>query len=490
MKKLIDLLKGVDYKKIFGDENHLVNSLAIKLEEIKDDTLFFIIKGQSFDGMKNFNDAYLKGVRVFISDRKIESPLNSTYVIVDDVRETLYKISKNFYNDPSKNLNVFGITGSSGKTSVIYLLRNIFPDSGSIGSEGIYILNNKVFEPEGTLTTPESHIINYYLKESEVKKVKNFFIEVSSFAIKGKRVYGIDFKGGIFLNFSITHHLKIHKNIWDYLNSKLKLKELTNGPFLINRDDPYSDFFKKDSSNYYFSYKDKANFYVENYSKKDNFYNFKLNLLGKTFMIDLYEKSDIYPILPTLSLSYLFNLDIKEVIKKINDIYKKPEGRWVIINKDPLIIVDKANTPLSIKFLTEKIKDFKLNRKIVLFSFFEEEDIRETLLITKLLVKNFDYIFVSQDDSKEKTPFECNKNFIYFLKKFNVKYSFVEDRKKCIKRAIESVKKGDGLFILGRGDEKNMRVKDKLVPFNDIEVTKEILSNLKKHDSLTLEENL
>ena len=478
MKKLNSLLKDVDYKKIFGDENCPISSLSINLSETKENSLFFIIKGQNFDGINLFKDAYSKGARVFISDRIFEHPDDITLVIVDDVREALYKISRNFFDNPSKDLNVFGITGSSGKTSVIYLLRNIFLDSASIGSEGIYFLNEKVFEPENVLTTPESHILNYYLKESLKKSIKNFFIEVSSFAIRGKRIYGIDFKGGIFLNFSITHHLKIHKNINDYLESKLKLKELVNGPFLINRDDPYSVFFKKDSKNYYFSYKNRADFYVQNYSKSDDIYKFRVNLLGKTYSIDLEEKSDIYSVLPAISLSYLFNLDTEEVIEKIKKIYKKPEGRWVILNNDPLIVVDKANTPLSIEFLIDKIRDIKLKRKIVLFSFFEEEDIRETLLITKLLIRNFDYIFISSDDSKEKTPFECNKNFIYFLKKFNVKYFFVEDRKECIKKAIEFTKKGDGLFILGRGNEKNLRTKDGLTPFNDVEVTKEILDNL------------
>lgn len=487
MKKLIDLLNGVNYKEIFGDKDSFISSLSINLNEVKENSLFFIIKGQNFDGINLFKDAYLKGAKAYISDRIFKHPEDTTLVIVNNVREALYKISKNFYDDPSKKLNVFGVTGSSGKTSVIYLLRNIFPDSGSIGSEGVYIMSKKVFESEGTLTTPESHIINCYLDESLKNGVKNFFIEASSFAIKGKRVYGIDFKGGIFLNFSITHHLKLHRTINDYLNSKIKLKELINGPFLINKDDPYSTFFKKDSLNYYFSYKSNGDFHVENYTKINSLYNYKVNLLGKIFNLNLKEKSDIYPILPAISLSFLFKLDIDEVIKKIEEIYKRPEGRWEILNEDPIIIVDKANTPLSIKFLIDKIKLTPFKRKIVLFSFFEEEDIRETLLITKLFIKNFDYIFISQDDSKEKTPFQCNKNFIYFLKKFNVKYFFVEDRRDCIKKAIEFSNKGDILLILGRGNQKNLKIKDRLIPFNDIEVTREILNELKINSPKNLE---
>lgn len=484
MKKVIDLIKDIEVEKIYGDLENKVSSLSINLDEVKINSLFFVIKGSNFDGINLVKDAYLKGAKVFVSDRFFDYPQDTTLIIVNDTREALYKISKNFYDDPSKNLNIFGVTGSSGKTSVIYFLRNIFPNSGSIGSEGIYILNDKVYEHEGTLTTPESHIINYYLKESLEKGVKNFFIEASSFSLKGRRVYGIDFKGGIFLNFSITHHLNIHKKITDYLESKLRLKELVNGPFLINKDDPYSTFFKKDDLNYYFSYKERGDFCIFDYEKLENLHKFRIDLLGKKFDLILKDMEDIYPILPSISLSALFNLNIDEVIYKIENIYKKPKGRWEIINHDPLIVVDKANTPLSIKFLIDKIKGINLKRKVVIFSFFEEEDIRETMIITKLLIKNFDYIFVTKDDSTKKTPFECNRNFIYLLKKFNVKYFFVEDRKECIKKGIEFTKKGDGLFILGRGNEKNMRVFDKLVPFNDVEITREIVEEKNKKYSM------
>ncbi|HQO99957.1 MAG TPA: hypothetical protein PL042_05035, partial [Caldisericia bacterium] len=97
MKKLNSLLKDVDYKKIYGDENCPISSLSINLNETKDKSLFFIIKGQNFDGMNLFKDAYSKGAKAFISDRIFEHPDDITLVIVDNVRESLYKISRNFF---------------------------------------------------------------------------------------------------------------------------------------------------------------------------------------------------------------------------------------------------------------------------------------------------------------------------------------------------------------------------------------------------------
>ncbi|MCX8095588.1 MAG: Mur ligase family protein [Caldisericia bacterium] len=478
MKKLSELLKNIEYKKVLNFFDRDIDNLAINLKEIKENSLYFIIKGRNYDGIKNFNKAYEYGVRSFISDREFEIPEDTTLIIVNETREALYKISKFFYDDPSQKMNIFGITGSSGKTSVVNILKEIFPDSSSISSQGVQILNEKVFEPETTQTTPESHHIFKYLDLAQKKNTKNFFIEASSFSLKDKRIFGIDFKGSIFLNFSITHHLNIHGSILDYLNSKLLLKELTSGPFLINLDSPYSYFLKKDSKNFYFSYKEKSDFSILNCEKNNFDFSFMIKLLDKTYKINLKDEFDIYPVLPSLSLAYLFNIDIEEAIKKIENMNLKPKGRWEILNEDPFVVVDKSNTPLSIEFLVEKIKKLPLKRKFVLFSFFEEEDIRETYLISKLLSKNFDFIFITQDDITKKGIFQCNLNFIKFLKKFNSKFIFIKDRKEAIKKSLSFAKKKDGVFILGRGDQKNMKFKKITIPFNDIEITKDLIKEI------------
>lgn len=485
MKRLSEILNIIDYKKVINFKDCEIKNLAIRPQEIKEKTIYFLFKGKNYDGIKNYNEAYENGVRVFISDKELEINEDVTLIIVNDVKDTLYKISCFLYDNPSKIMNVFGITGSSGKTSVVTILKEIFPNSSSISSLGVQILDEKVYEPETTQTTPESHHIQNYLNLALKRGTKNFFIETSSFALKEKRVFGIDFKSSIFLNFSITHHLKIHGSILDYLNSKLLLKSLTKGPFLINSDSKYSYFFEKDSNNFYFSYKNKSDFYILDYKKERDSFVFKIKLLEKSYKINLKDEFDIYPVLPSLSLAYLENIDMEEVISKVENLTLKPSGRWVVLSKDPFVVVDKSNTPLSIEFLVKKMKKFPFKRKFVLFSFFEEEDKRETYIISKILSENFDYIFISQDDAPHKGAFQCNINFINFLKKFGYNnYSFIKDRKEAIRKALIFTKKGDALFILGRGDQKNMKVRiNKVIPFNDIEITKDLINeiNIKRY---------
>lgn len=480
MKRLSEILNFIDYKKVINFKDFEIENLAIRVEEIKEKTVYFLLKGKNYDGYKNYNRAYENGVKAFISDREFEIKDDSTLIVVDNVRDALYKISCFLYDNPSHKMNVFGITGSSGKTSVVTILKEIFPNSSSISSLGVQILNEKVYEPETTQTTPESHHIQNYLNLALKRGTKNFFIETSSFALRDKRVFGIDFKSSIFLNFSITHHLKIHGTILDYFNSKLLLKNLTKGPFLINFDSPYSYFFKNDSNNFYFSYKEKSDFYVSDYKKDGESFVFKINIMGKTYKVNLKDEFDIFPVLPSISLAYLENLDIYEVISKIENLILKPSGRWVVLSDDPFVVVDKSNTPLSIEFLVKKMKKFPFKRKFVLFSFFEEEDIRETYIISKILSENFDYIFITQDDAPYKTAFQCNINFMTFLKKFGFNYySFIDDRKEAIRKALLFTKKGDALFILGRGDQKNMKIRvNKIIPFNDIEITKDLIDEI------------
>ncbi|MDI6861098.1 MAG: Mur ligase family protein [Caldisericia bacterium] len=479
MKRLSEILNVIDYKKVINFKDHEIENLAMRINEIKENTLYFLFKGRTYDGTKNYEEASINGVKAFISDREFEIKEDTTLIVVNNVRDVLYKISCFLYDNPSQKMNVFGITGSSGKTSVVTILKNIFPYSSSISSLGVEILNEKVYEPETTQTTPESHYIQRYLNLALKRGSKNFIIETSSFALKDKRVFGIDFKASIFLNFSITHHLKIHGTILDYLNSKILLKSLTNGPFLINSDSPYSYFFKKDSNNFYFSYKEKKDFSVVDYEKNKENFKFTIKLLEKTYNINLKDEFDIYPVLPSLSLAYLTNLNIEEAISKIENMNLNPSGRWVVLSNDPFVVVDKSNTPLSIEFLVQKIKKIPFKRKFVLFSFFEEEDKRETYIISKILAENFNFIFITQDDTQYKNPFQCNINFIKFLRKFNSNFTFIEDRKEAIKKALIFTKKGDALFILGRGDQKYMKVRmNKKIPFNDIEITKELVNEI------------
>ena len=480
MKKLSELLKGIQIKNFYGRLDREVNSLVIDSREAGEGSVFFAIKGRRFNGHDFILDAYKKGCRVFIVEREISGLKDSTLIITDNSRMAFSIASSNFYNNPSGKLNVYGITGSTGKTTLIHLLRELIPDSASLGSEGKFIKKNLINRGEGLLTTPETFEIQKFLDRCLREKVKDVFLEVSSFALMNYRVEGINFKGGIFLNLHPTHHLMIHKTILNYLKSKIHLLELTKGPFILNLDDPYHSFFKEKGKEnlFFYSKRTKTHFFVEEKKVLDDGFLFKLNLMGEKIDVKLNKRGDIDIVLPALSFLKIFYNDTTSFVEKIKDI-KRPPGRWEILSKNPLIVVDKCNTPPCF----EKIMDLfpLVKRRILVFSFFEEEDIRETIKIFNIVNKLFDFVIVTSDDTMTKTPFMCNRDFMKLLKRYGIPFKFIEDRREAIEYGVKLTNNSDGLFILGRGNESFMLIRGNRVKYSDVETVKEIIHGIKRN---------
>ncbi|MCD6167969.1 MAG: hypothetical protein J7J33_01505, partial [Caldisericia bacterium] len=189
-------------------------------------------------------------------------------------------------------------------------------------------------------------------------------------------------------------------------------------------------------------------------------------------------RGDIDIVLPALSFLKIFYNNVISFVEKIKDI-KRPPGRWEILSKNPLIVVDKCNTPPCF----EKIMDLfpLVKRRILVFSFFEEEDIRETIKIFNIVKKLFDFVIVTSDDTMTKTPFMCNRDFMKLLKRYGIPFKFIEDRREAIEYGVKLTNNSDGLFILGRGDESFMLIRGNRVKYSDVETVKEIIHGIKRN---------
>lgn len=480
MKRVNELISGVDIKKMEGDLYKEVKFLSDNHNDVGEKSIFFAIKGGHTDGHKYVRKAYEQGCRVFVVEREIGSLKDSTIIITGNSRITFSKMSANFFNNPSENLSVYGITGSTGKTTVIYLLRNLTSNSATLGSEGKFINNEVLSKGEGLLTTPGPFKIHEFLNMCLKKKVEKVFLEVSSFGLMNFRVEDVKFKGGIFLNLYPSHHLMIHKSILNYLKAKMHLLDLVHGPFILNGDDPYSSYFMENERKnriLLYSKREKLDFFVKEKIVLNREFLFILNLLGEEIDLSLSHKSDLDIFLPVLALLKVIYGNVSPFIKKLREL-KNPPGRWNVLSNKPLIVVDKCNTPPCFKRINELFPSVK--RKILLFSFFEEEDIRETIEIFMLVNKIFNFVIVTSDDTKTKTPFMCNRNFIKLLKKGGIPFKFIEDRKEAIKFGISLLNRNDGLFILGRGDESFMFVRGNKVKYSDVDTVKEIVYGIKR----------
>ncbi|MDO5708025.1 MAG: UDP-N-acetylmuramyl-tripeptide synthetase, partial [Andreesenia angusta] len=232
------LLNGIETIDIVGDTDIDIRSINYNSQKIEKNDIFVAIKGLKTDGHKYINSAIKNGAKAIVLEdmpENIEEDI--IYIRVLDSRNTLARLSSIYYNNPSKELNLIGITGTNGKTTTSYILKSIYEAAGHrvgiIGTIGNIIGDELI---ETNTTTPDSLELQRDFRIMKDRGIDTVIMEVSSHALDLDRVAYSDFDIGVFTNLSVDH-LDYHKDLEDYLNAKKKLFKLTSKKNIINLDE-------------------------------------------------------------------------------------------------------------------------------------------------------------------------------------------------------------------------------------------------------------
>ena len=158
MKPLINILRGVDVISVYGNNNIMIKGLCIDSRLVEDDYLFFAVDGNNFDGHEYINSSIKKGCSAIVATKRPKNLLNDIcYIIIDNIREAVYRISSNFFENPSKKIKIISVTGTNGKTSIVYFLYNFLKSIGK--NVGMFsTIENKVgnMSVKSKLTTTDT----------------------------------------------------------------------------------------------------------------------------------------------------------------------------------------------------------------------------------------------------------------------------------------------------------------------------------------------
>ena len=279
--KLSKLLKNIEYKGQHKDQE--ISSITYDSRKVKNNCLFIAVSGENYDGHDYINEAINNGASAILANGR--APISNRVPImqVQNPRKVMSKIAANFYDNPSKKLNVIGITGTNGKTTttqiIDHIIRFSMRPSSSLGTLGF---NTPTGMISTGFTTPESVELHQILKTIKDGAGKYVPMEISSHAIELYRTHNIDVNIAIFTNLGLDH-LDFHKTQENYFNSKLKLFTKLNKKSIaiLNNDDTRTkDINKKINCNHFtFGFKENSDLQIIDYSLNRNYSKVKILFL-------------------------------------------------------------------------------------------------------------------------------------------------------------------------------------------------------------------
>jgi len=487
LKKLKDILYGVAVESIKGSTDILVSSIEFDSRKIESGALFVAQKGLAFDGHVFIEKAISKGaVAVICQEIPKENAKEITYVKVVNSDEALALIASNYYDNPSDHLELIGVTGTNGKTTIATLLSEQFQNAGYKSGliSTITIKIGDTIKPT-THTTPDSVTINKVLKEMVDAGVSHCFMEVSSHGIHQKRTAGLTFKGGVFTN--LTHdHLDYHKSFAEYRDVKKSFfDQLPADAFaLVNLDDKNGSVMVQNTVAKKYGYALKT---VADYKARiieNHFQGLCLNIDGHEVWTKLIGSFNAYNLLAIYAATDLLGVEKMENLRILSEL-DNVKGRFQhsVSIQGINSIVDYAHTPDALKNVLETINSIRtFNEQVItVVGCGGDRDRSKRPKMGNIASSLSNQVVFTSDNPRSEDPETIIREIEAGVRPENYKKTIsIVDRKQAIKTACKLAKEGDIILIAGKGHENYQIIGDKKSSFDDFGITNEILTELNK----------
>ncbi|MCU7694379.1 UDP-N-acetylmuramoyl-L-alanyl-D-glutamate--2,6-diaminopimelate ligase [Haoranjiania flava] len=487
MKTLRDILHHIPTVKLAGDAGVQVKDLQLDSRKVSDGTAFIAIRGAVSDGHDFIGKAVENGaVAVFCEKLPQVVQENIVYVQVKDTQEAAALVAGNFYQHPSSEIKLYGITGTNGKTTVATILYKLFTGLGyKCGL--VSTVENKIGQEviPATHTTPDAISLNALLQRMQQEGCTHVFMECSSHAIHQHRTTGLSFAGGIFTN--ITHdHLDYHKTFDEYIKVKKKFfDQLPSVAFaLTNIDDKRGSVMLQNTkaTKRTYSLHTMADFkgkILEN------------ALTGLVMLVNnrevhfrLIGEFNAYNILAVFGTAISAGEDSEEVLR-ILSMLTSAEGRFdYIVSKRNIIgIVDYAHTPDALQNVLETIGQLKKTggRVIAVVGCGGDRDKAKRPVMAKVAAELSSRVILTSDNPRSEDPAVIIREMEAGLNTAGKRKAIsIADRKEAVKTAVSLANDGDIILVAGKGHEKYQEVNGVRNHFDDREVLMEMFELLEK----------
>jgi UDP-N-acetylmuramoyl-L-alanyl-D-glutamate--2,6-diaminopimelate ligase len=470
---------------IKGDAEVEVKSITSDSRQVQPGALFIAVEGICTDGHSYIGKAIEQEAAVVVYDKPVIEEYFSrvTYVQVENSAIALALIASEWYGNPSERLQLVGVTGTNGKTTVASLLYGLFRHlgfrAGLLSTVSNYVNDEKY---PTTHTTLDPITLNSFLRKMVDAGCTHAFMEVSSHAIHQKRVHGLHFAGGIFTNLT-QDHLDYHKNMLEYRNVKKSFFDsLPSEAFaLTNIDDKNGQVMVQNTKAkiYTYSVKNMADFKARIFEK--HFEGTDIEIDGKHLTVQFVGVFNVYNLLAVYGASRLLGLDEEDVLKTLS-VLKPVAGRFQTLHspKGFTAIVDYAHTPDAITNVLNAIHEV-LDRKgsvITVVGCGGNRDKTKRPIMAREAVKLSDRVIFTSDNPRFEEPEDILNDMLAGLSEEEKADTLtIVDRREAIKTACALAKKGDVVLIAGKGHEDYQEVKGVKHHFDDREEVEKIFKS-------------
>ncbi|MCD7740454.1 MAG: UDP-N-acetylmuramoyl-L-alanyl-D-glutamate--2,6-diaminopimelate ligase [Candidatus Gastranaerophilales bacterium] len=485
LSKVIRLLDDYETKNYKDVE---INGISYNSLLAKTGDIFICIRGESADGHQYAKSAVEKGAPALFCEEELD--INVPQIIVKDTKRLMAKIAAAFYNEPSHEINLIGVTGTNGKTTVTHLIQRILEENNKkcalIGTLGYKLSSSDTYK-DAKHTTPQPPELQRDLRLMADSGIKNVVMEVSSHSLEQKRTDCCDFSGAVFTNLT-QDHLDYHITMKNYFKAKAILFEnLKKGTFaVINADDKYADDFINVIANgvNIFTYGVKKEADVKAVNIKFSVDGAQLTVIfgGKSEKMNLHLNGmfSVYNALAAFCTGLAMGIDYKIIIKALENT-KSVAGRFEIVSKNPLVIVDYAHTPDGLENVLKAARELtpENSKLICLFGCGGDRDTTKRPKMGKIADELSDKVVVTSDNPRSEDPQLIISDIMTGIKTVDTQRIFVEpDRREAIKFLKTISNPDDVIVIAGKGHEDYQILKNETIHFDDREEAKKVFAGV------------
>jgi len=487
LKIVKDILYRVSVNSVSGDTNIGINAIAFDSRKVAKNDVFVAQKGVNVDGHQFIDKAIDLGAAVIVCEDLPETKVEGiTYVEVADANKALAYMSANYYDNPSKKLQLIGVTGTNGKTTVTTLLYQLFQ---KLGYKAGLLSTVKImvgdYEYKATHTTPNSLVLNDYLAKMADEGVEYCFMEVSSHGIHQSRIEGLEFAGGVFTNLS-HDHLDYHNSFAEYRDVKKSFFDhLPKSSFaLTNIDDKNGVIMLQNTKASKKTYALKT---LGDYKAKILEKSFSGSLLiisGVEVWSKLIGDFNAYNLLAIYGVCDLLGLEKLETLKTISEL-ESVSGRfeYVVSNDKITAIVDYAHTPDALKNVLETINNIRTGNEnvITVVGCGGDRDKSKRPKMANIASQLSSQVVFTSDNPRTEDPQTIIDEMEGGVSPENFRKTIsIVNRKQAIKTACKLAQSGDIILVAGKGHENYQEINGERHHFDDLEEVKHCFNQLKK----------